>query len=144
MTLIEYEDTWATEAPLALDNLDRDLQNIPRLHARWWKYYTIERQRYQRVQNDYKQLYRQRWEYFAGKLDDDERTKLGWPPQPLRILSQNMDVYLSGDPVMQAELNKKFAAEETCKFIEDVLKSIHNRGYLIKTTVDFLRFKNGQ
>jgi hypothetical protein len=143
MTLDQYLAEWQSDAEMDLAALEEAARNVPLLHAKWWKYYAYERLRYRKLDGDYKVLYRQKWEYFLGKMDDEEREALGWPPQPLKILSQNVGIYIEGDPAVQALLMRKVYLEEILKFIEDVLKQINNRNYTIKSAIDFLRFKNG-
>lgn len=143
MTLDDYLTEWQTDAELDLSALDEAARNVPLLHAKWWKFYTRERLRFKAIDSQYKILYRQKWEYFLGKLDDVERERLGWPPQPLKILSQNVNIYLEGDNDIQQLLKKKALLEEVLRFIEDVLKQINNRNYTIKSAIDFLRFKHG-
>lgn len=143
MTLDDYLNEWRNDADLDLSALDEAARNVPLLHAKWWKYYSHERLRYRMVDSEYKLLYRQKWEYFLGKMDDADRVRLGWDPLPLKILSQNVDVYIEGDPDIQTALKKKALLEEILKFLEDVLKQINQRNYHVKNCIDFLRFKNG-
>jgi hypothetical protein len=143
MTFDQYLDEWRADADLDLAALDSAARNVPLLHAKWWKYYAHERLRYKKIDSDYKVLYRQKWEYFLGKMDDVERESLGWPPQPLKILTANVGIYIEGDQQIQDLLKKKAYLEEILKFIEDVLKQINNRNYTIKSAIDFLRFKHG-
>lgn len=143
MTLEQYLTEWERDADLDMSALDEGARNVPLLHAKWWKYYTTERLRYKKIESDYKLLYRQKWEYFLGKMDDDERERLGWPPLALKILSQNVGIYMEGDQQIQTMLVKKAYIEEVLRFVEDVLKQINQRNYHIKNCIDFLRFKHG-
>ena len=143
MTLDQYLAEWQTDAALDLAALDESARQVPLLHAKSWNYYTYERLRYKKIDSDYKVLYRQKWEYFLGKMDDAERLELGWPPQPLKILSGNVHIYMEGDAEIQNLLKRKAYIEEILKFIEDVIKSVNTRNFVIKSAIDFLRFKNG-
>lgn len=143
MTLDQYLDEWEKDAGIDLAALDQSARNVPLLHAKWWRFYTTERLRYKKLDTDYKALHRQKWEYFLGKMDDEERKTLGWPPQPLKILSQNVSVYIDADADLQKIQLKRTYLEEILRFIEDVIKQINNRNYTIKSAMDFLRFKQG-
>ena len=143
MTLDQYLAEWQTDAALDLAARDEAARQVPLLHAKWWRYYTYERLRYKKIDSDYKVLYRQKWEYFLGKMDDAERLELEWPPQPLKILSGNVHIYMEGDAAIRDLLKRKAYIEEILKFIEDVIKSVNTRNFVIKSAIDFLRFKNG-
>ena len=143
MSLDKYQDEWSADADLDNSALDEAARNVPLLHAKWWKYYSAERLRFKMVDLQYKTLYRQKWEWLLGKMDDTERLQLGWPPQNLKILTTNVDVYLDGDAHIQELLKKRIVQEETLKFLEDVIKQINNRNFLIKSMIDFLKFKHG-
>lgn len=143
MTLDQYHTEWDKDAPINNSELDAEARRVPLLHAKWWRFYTTERLRYKKACFDYDQLYQLRWEYWAGKLDDETRIKKGWPAQPLKILSGNLDVYLNADSVLQDAAKIRIMLEETLRFLEDVIKSINGRGFAIKNAIDFLRFKMG-
>lgn len=143
MTLEQYLTEWERDADMDMSELDAAARNVPLLHAKWWKYYTTERLRFKKIESDYKLLYRRKWEYFLGKMDDTEREDLGWDPLPLKILSQNVGIYIEGDKDIQSLLVKKAYIEEVLRFVEDVLKQINQRNYHIKNCIDFLRFKHG-
>ena len=143
MTLDQYLAEWQPDAALDLAALDESARAVPLLHAKWWRYYTYERLRYKKIDSDYKVLYRQKWEYFLGKMDDAERLELKWPPQPLKILSGNVHIYIDGDAAIQDLLKRKAYVEEILKFVEDVIKSVNTRNFVIKSAIDFLKFKNG-
>lgn len=143
MTLDFYHDAWEQDAPISPDNLDADARAVPYLHAKWWRFYTSERLAYKKLSIEFKLLYRQKWEWFTGKLHDDERNELGWPVQNLRVLSTNAQTYIDADPDIQTQQKRIALAEETLRFLEDVIKSINARNYSIKNAIDFLRFKMG-
>lgn len=143
MTLEQYLSEWERDADMDMAELDAAARNVPLLHAKWWKFYTTERLRFKKIESDYKLLYRRKWEYFLGKMDDTEREDLGWDPLPLKILSQNVGIYIEGDKDIQTLLVKKAYIEEVLRFVEDVLKQINQRNYHIKNCIDFLRFKHG-
>lgn len=143
MTLDQYQDQWSADADIDNAALDDAARNVPLLHAKWWKYFSAERLRFKMVEMQYKALYRQKWEWYLGKLDDAERLQLGWSPQNLKILSTNVSIYLDGDTHLQEAQKRKIILEETLKFIEDVIKQINNRNFIISSAINFLKFKHG-
>jgi hypothetical protein len=139
-----YISEWEQDAEIEKDKLDHESLRQPLLHARWWKKYSTERLRWRKQDEDFKLLYRQKWEYFLNKMDDAERQKLGWPPNQLKVLSTNVDTYIEADEdIRKAALTRAYT-EEVLRFLEDVIKQINNRGYHIKNAIDFMRFSQGQ
>ena len=144
MTLEQYHDEWAVNAEIQLDRLDVEASHVPILHARWWRYYTTERLRYRKLEFELQTLRHYKYEWYSGKMDDSERIKLGWTPQPKLIrLKEAIDRHVNADPDVFQARKEAAVQEETLKFLEDVIKSINKRGYDIKNTIDFLRFKSG-
>ena len=143
MTLEALHTEWATDSDLDFSRPDVELRNVPRLHSKWWKHYTSERQRYLLIKQEYEELRHAKFEWYLGRLDDAEREKRGWPHQHLRIVRQELDNYLSSDADLRPYQGKIENAEIKLKFLEDVIKHINNRGYLLKTYVEYMRFSQG-
>ena len=57
------------ERDLKIDDTELDLESIrtPQLHNKYLKHYTKYSLQLKKVQDDYKELYRIKWEYYTGK-----------------------------------------------------------------------------
>ncbi len=142
MKLEALHKEWEADSVLP-DELELAIRNVPFLHGKWWRIYTTERATYIALKQEYNQLRRDKFEWYLGRLDDAVREARGWPPQHLRIVRQEVEQYLTSDTELVPLAGRIDVMELKLKFIEDVIKSINNRGYLIKTTVEWLRFSNG-
>lgn len=143
MTLEALHQEWATDQELALDQPDKMVRGIPYLHSKWWTIYTAERQRFILIKQEHDTLRRARFEWYLGRLDEAERIKRGWDHQPIRIVRQEVETYLSSDPILLPLMGRYENMEIKLKFLEGVIKAIDSRGYLLKTHVDWLRFSQG-
>jgi hypothetical protein len=144
MTLVEYLDAWKLDAVIHLDTLDEDAAKVPVLHARWWKYYAAERLRFKNFDRDYQALRHNKHVWYSGKMLDEDRVKLGWPPQPKLIrLREDIEQHVTADADIQKLAADRSLSEETVRFLEDVIKCINKRGYDIKNCIDYLKFKSG-
>lgn len=143
MTLENLHKEWATDQHVDFSQPDKVLREIPLLHSKWWQVYTTERQRYLVIKNEYDDLRRAKFEWYLGRMDDEERIRRGWQPQQLRIVRQEVDTYLNSDIDLIPYAGKLEHQELKLKFIEDIIKHINNRGYLVKTYIDYLRFSQG-
>lgn len=143
MTLEQLQTEWAENCKLDNSELDAEVRRIPMLHAKYLQYWNTERLKFKKTEMSYAALYRQRYEWYNGRLDDVERKALGWPVQPLKILSPNLPIYLQADPLLQELQQKKEYQAELCKAIEEILKQINSRGFQCNTILGFLKWKSG-
>lgn len=143
MTLNEYLLEWQKDAQIPPDDLDTTARNVPLLHAKWWRFFAYERLQYKQVELKYKRLHQQKFEWYNGTMLDEDRIALGWQPNHRKILTASIPRYLDADTDLQTLVLQRATQEETLRFLEDVIKSINSRGYLISTTVNYLRFKSG-
>lgn len=143
MTLEALHTAWAADQELSFERPDKMIRDVPLLHAKWWQYYTQERQRYLVIKEEYDDLRRAKFEWYLGRLDETEREKRGWPHQHLRIVRQEVDTYLNSDAELLPYSKKLEHQELKLKFVEDVIKHINGRGYLIRSYIDYLKFSQG-
>lgn len=143
MKLDDLHNEWDSDKDLKLATPDVAVREIPRLHSKWWRFYTEEKLRYLLAKEAYDTLRLSKHTWYTGKMSDQERLALGWPPQPVMILRQDIDTYLNVDKDLQPALLKVQNSELKLKFMEDAIKQINGRGYLLKTYVDWLRFSQG-
>lgn len=143
MTLDEYLLEWSKDGPIPADDLDTSARNVPMLHAKWWRYYAGERLRFRKLDLEYKTLYNNKFQWYNGKMIDEDRLKLGWPTNPVKVLPAAIPRYLDADVEIQTLMKSKIMLEETLKFLEDVIKQINGRGFHIANAINFLKFKMG-
>ena len=93
-----------------------------------------------KAKGDYKILYREKWEYYGGKADAKiYATK----PFDLKVLKTDLAVYIAADEdIINAE-NKIGYLEVVVDYIKGVIKSVDNRGWDIKTAIDWKKFEAG-
>ena len=92
---------------LKIDDTELDLESIrtPQLHNKYLKLYTKYSLQLKKAQDDYKILYRSKWEYYTGKADPDVYQE---KPFDLKILKADVAIYLDSDKEIQ-ELGQKEA-----------------------------------
>ena len=93
-----------------------------------------------KAKGDYKRLYREKWEYYGGKADAKiYATK----PFDLKVLKTDLAVYIAADEdIINAE-NKIGYLEVVVDYIKGVIKSVDNRGWDIKSAIDWKKFEAG-
>ena len=143
MSIEAYLTEWEKDARFDLTELDKAARDVPLLHAKWWRYFATERLKYKKLDIEGKLLIRQKWEWYMGKLDDDERKALGWEVWALKVYPANIAMYMDADTHLQEHNKKRAMQEEILKFLEDVIKSINNRNFAVKNAIDWSKFKMG-
>ena len=94
----------------------------------------------QKANGDYQRMYREKWEYYGGKSDVKIYVA---KPFDLKVLKNDLAMYITSDEEVIALMNKIGYLEIVIKYLEGVIKSIDNRGWDIKNTIEWKKFEAG-
>lgn len=143
MNIEDIYTMWAEDSEIDQTNVSNESAKIPKLHNKYFKHYVDEGLRLKKLKADYKELCKLKGQYYRGELDITELNSLGWEVQPLKILRQDIAAYVEADKdVIHLSLRIGFA-EEKVSYLESIIKMINNRGFQLKTIVDWERFRTG-
>lgn len=143
MKLEDILAEWDKDAQIDRSELGEETLRISKLHSKYWNIYCEERNNMRALEHMYNELYRDKYQWYSGVIDDETLSSRGWSPNPLRILRADMDVYLKADSDLLALSIKIDKFKDKIKFLEDAIKSLVARGYNIKSAIDWERFKVG-
>ena len=88
-----------------------------------------------------KNIRHNRYEYFSGKADPDVYME---NPFPKKIRDkETMTKYLDADESLSNAKMKVEYYDTMLKFLQDILKMIHNRSYHITNSIEFMKFQSG-
>ena len=136
MTLDDIVDLWIKEGQLDDTELDRESLNIPLLHGKFLKILSTESLKLRRLKLDHKILYKTLTEYYQGDLNNPEDlADIGRDPWPKRVVKQDIDKYIDGDPAMNKLLTKIAYQEEVVDVCKEILKSINQRQFIISNSI---------
>ena len=143
MDIEEYEKMWAEDAIINETNLSQESGKIPGLHAKYYKIYYRAVMKANKLKADLKVLEKDKIEYYNGTMAMEDLKERGWKPNPLKILRSDMDKYIHSDKeIIKLSLQIDYYTG-MAKFLEDVIKQINNRNFIIKNMIDFQKFQNG-
>lgn len=143
MKLEEIYTMWTKDSEIDTTELSNESVKIPKLHNKYFMIYMEEGMRLRKMRAQYKQLKLLKEQYYKGELDIDELKEHGWKPQPLKILKNDILTYIEADNDI-IDLSLKIGAqEEKVSYLEAIIKMINNRGFQLKTALDFERFRTG-
>jgi len=128
---------------LKIDDTELDLESIrtPQLHNKYLKLYTKYSLQLKKAQDDYKILYRSKWEYYTGKADPDVYQE---KPFDLKILKADVAIYLDSDKEIQELGQKEAYIQAVVTYLEKILREINNRNWTIRNTIEWKKFIHGE
>ena len=140
MDLSELQDQ--VDRDLKIDDTELDMESIrtPQLHNKYLKLYTIYSVQLKKAQDDYKILYRSKWEYYTGKADPDVYQE---HPFDLKVLKADVGIYLDSDKDIQELGQKEAYIQAIVTYLEKILREINNRNWTIRNTIEWKKFLHG-
>jgi hypothetical protein len=144
MILDDIIAMWQEDVKIEETELSRESINTPILHGKYLKHYSEQRLKLRSLKLKQKQLHQLLLDYYRGDLNNPEDlANLGREPYPFKRLKQDINYYVDSDKEM-VDLNVKIAYQsELTDVLEEIMKSINTRGFVIKNSIDFLRFTSG-
>lgn len=135
-------EMWRKDAEIDRTEPGKELLNIPKLHS---KYVTIMSNHRMMARDAEFQLNRWKklkWEYYTGKLDDDDLKKYGWEPFPFTLKS-DITTYLEADEDINKYKAKKVIHDEIVDICTSIIKELNSRTYQLRDFISWERFVNG-
>lgn len=134
---------WAKDGEIDQVNISKSTADIPKLHNKYFRWYVEEGLKLKKLKAEYKVLCKIKSEWYRGEMDDEELKQHGWKPQPLKILRTDVPQYIESDADVIRLSLKIGLQEEIVAYLESIIKHISNRNFLLKTIVDWERFRTG-
>lgn len=143
MDIEELEKMWAEDSKIDEANLINESSRIPKLHAKYYKLLFRAHLKVTKLKSELKTLEKDKIEYYNGSMAQEDLKERGWTPNPLKILRTDLDKYIQSDKhIIELSLKIDYYASIE-KFLEDIVKQINNRNFILKNMIDFLKFTNG-
>ena len=133
MTLEELQQQVDRDFKIDDTELDAESIKIPLLHN---KFSLLLK----KAEYDHKLMIRQKWEYYTGKADESiYREK----PFNLKVLKSDVHIYMDSDDELQKADQKAAYLKQVVSYLEQILRSINNRTFLIKNAIEWKKFTSG-
>ena len=140
ITLDDVQHEWTIDSRIDPELLDEESIKIPQLHSKYLKYLSDVKLLKIKKEMEYKVLLREKFEYYTGKADEEVYKE---KPFDLKILKQDLSLYMESDTDIQALLARINYYEEIMFFLDKVLHCLNNRGFQIKNSIDWQKFMQG-
>ena len=131
------------ERDLKIDDTELDLESIrtPQLHNKYLKIYTTHSLQLKRLQDEYKILYRVKWEYYTGKASPETYKE---KPFDIKVLRADVGIYIDSDIDLQQLSQKVSYIKQITDYLERILREINNRNWNIRNTIEWKKFLHGE
>lgn len=143
MTIDEIINLWKEDVCIDKTELGHESLRIPILHGKYLTILNKEKKVLRRLEAEMKQLKLDKYEFFTQGPSEETRDK-GWklPPKGM-ILKSDLPMYMDADKDI-IELNLKIGEQmDKIEYLDSVIRTIMNRGYLIKNAIDWQKFTMG-
>ena len=129
---------------LKINDTELDLESLktPQLHNQYMKHLTKYKLMLSRAETEYNVMKKDKWEYYTGKLDEDDLAKYGWQPFPYTLKSE-INTYLESDEDVNKYLARKMLHDEIVEVCQAILKELNNRTWELRSFIDWEKFIQG-
>lgn len=135
-------EMWRKDAEIDRTEPGKELLNIPKLHSKYLNILSNHRLLVKDAEFKYNKMKKVKWEYYTGKLDDDELKKRGWEPFPF-VLKSDITTYLESDEDLNRYLAQKALHEEIVDVCQAIIKELNSRTFQLRDFIAWERFIQG-
>lgn len=143
MDIIKINELWALDSQIDTTDLSNESRKIPELHSKYYAIYSKSNLRLMKLKSELVTLEKYKTEYYNGSMDPLEIKERGWKINSLKILRQDLDKYIqSDDDIVELSLRIGYQ-NEMSNYLEDILKQIHSRNFILSNIIKWEIFKSG-
>ena len=143
MTLDQMMEEWRLDATVDSTELGIASLKIPELHSKYLRIYFDERRKLKALEFQSKDLSLKKYEYYNGKLSQEELDELNWEPFVKRLMKNEVDMYLDSDKDIIQNNMRIINQKEKLAFLEEVIKNLNQRNFQIKNAIEWKKFTQG-
>lgn len=140
MNLDKIQSLWEEDSKIDDDNLHAESTKIPSLHAKYYKILNEILLLKKLEENKLKQLRKEKWQYYTGKADPQVYID---NPFDHKVLRQDVDRYMDADEDLIKITSKIDYYQIMLSYLDSILKTINNRTYQIKNSIEWQQFIRG-
>jgi hypothetical protein len=144
MSTDDISAMWSIDSKIDETNLVAESKKIPELHNKYYTMYYKEALRVKKLRYDYKELELAKREWLDGSMAEEDLKERGWKPSQRKVLRTDIDKYLQADvDIIRLSLKIDYHSANA-DFLEDIIKTLHSRNFIIKSMIDVLKFQHGE
>ncbi len=140
MTLEELQQQVSKDFKLDDTELDSESVSIPLLHNKYLIHFNKFSLLLKKAEYEHKTMIKDKWEYYTGKADPGVYKE---KPFDIKVLKSDVHIYMDSDPELQRADQKVAYLNQIVKYLEQVLRGVNNRTFLIKNAIEWKKFTSG-
>jgi hypothetical protein len=81
--------------------------------------------------------------WYDGSMAEEDLREKGWKPFQRKVIRNDLDKHIQADKdVIKLSLTIDFHTANA-NYLEDIIKTIHSRNFVVKNMIDILKFQSG-
>lgn len=140
-----YDDLmneWVKDSSIDRTEPGKAMLDIPKLHSKYLNILGRHKYLSKECEFKYNKMKKIKWEYYSGKMGDDDLKKHGWEPFPY-VLKSDINTYLEADEDMNRLIANKMIHDQVVSACESIMKELHSRTFQLRSYIDWERFIQG-
>lgn len=134
---------WKEDSVIDQTEPSRELLRIPTLHSKYIDLLAHFKVSSKKTHFKILEMKKVKWEYYTGKLSQEELDQYGW--EPFRYtLKSDISYYLESDPDIIKLYKAKAMQDEIISVLESILNELKQRTWQLKEFCAWERFVSGQ
>ncbi len=141
MDLEKIQEMWQKDSVIDPDNLHDESLKIPQLHSKYYTVYNTISLLRERAREQYNKIRLERYNYYTGKASAEVYAE---NPFPYKIREKDaIQRYMEADEKLSKVDMKIRYYDVMLKFLEEIIKTISNRTFQIKNSIEWHKFQAG-
>ena len=133
-----HKDAQIDSTELSVESL-----KIPQLHSKYLSILADIKLLLSKQQNDLAVFKLRKWKIYTGKASREELEEWKEEPCDFTLLKSDVEQFIEADPKV-IELKSKISLNEVkLRMVEEFLKSLNNRNFMIKSAIEWQKMMNG-
>jgi len=139
-------EEWKKDSEIDKMDLAETSRKTPTLHAKYLEILSNMRLNVKRAEEDQKNLLKDKWLYYNGKMDKDEIKAKGWKNDPfdgLKVLKGEMDHFYNTDEDIRKSEETLTYLKTICDTLQEIIANLNWRHQTVKNIIEWKRFESG-
>ena len=144
--LSDIQEMWKKDCKIDDIELDASSLQVPVLHAKYSEILANQKLIQIRYENQLKDLQKNKWLWYTGKLSQEEIQEKNWDYDPfngLTILKSDYDKFFGADRDIQKAIEKMEYCIIVVEYLQDIVSQLTWRHQTIKNIIEWRRFMAG-